>query len=78
MNARPPSAAASIYPHLKSGTPDVVERRQQGSIADALFPHLKPPAPKPSNPDRDSLLRNLRELRQRMEQRLARERAGQS
>jgi len=74
---RPPSAAASIYPHLNSAARGGFEqRREPVSVADAMFPHLKPPAPKPPNPDRDSLLRNLRELRQRIERKLARERAG--
>jgi hypothetical protein len=51
MQQIPKSAAAALYPHLKTGTPDVVERRQQpSSIANALYPDLapksKPPAPK--------------------------------
>jgi hypothetical protein len=46
MNERTPSsAAASLYPHLKTGTPEPVQRRQGGSIADAVFPHLKPKQP---------------------------------
>jgi hypothetical protein len=48
----PPSAAAALYPNLKSGTPDVVQQRQQPTLADALYPSLapkpKPPAPKPT------------------------------
>jgi hypothetical protein len=44
---RPPTAAAALYPGLKTGTPDVVGRRQQGTVADAMYPHLKPPPPKP-------------------------------
>jgi hypothetical protein len=63
MTQREPSAAAALFPHLKSGAPDVVERRREpSSIADAMFSHLKPPPPKPPNPYRESLLRNLREL----------------
>jgi hypothetical protein len=45
--ANPPSAAQSLYPHLKSGTPDVVQQRRQGSVADAMFPSLAP-KPKPA------------------------------
>jgi hypothetical protein len=37
---RPPSAAAALYPHLKAGTPDVVQQRQQGTVADAMYPAL--------------------------------------
>jgi hypothetical protein len=44
---RSPTAAGALYPHLKSCTPDVVQRRQQGSVADAMYLHLKPPQPKP-------------------------------
>jgi hypothetical protein len=45
-----PSAAQSIYPNLKSSTPDVVQRTQPVSIAAAMYPSLvpKPPAPAPS------------------------------
>ena len=50
MVDRPRSAAASLYPHLKSGTRDVVERRDQPtSVAAALYPDLVP-KPKPPNP----------------------------
>jgi hypothetical protein len=45
---RPPSAAASLYPHLKSGTRDVVQRRHEpASVADALYPRPKPPLKNP-------------------------------
>jgi len=44
---RPPAAAASIYPHLKSGTPDVVQQRQRGTVADAMYPRPKPPLKNP-------------------------------
>jgi hypothetical protein len=43
----PPSAAAALYPNLKSGTP---ERRLEGnqSIGEAMFPNLtRAPKPKP-------------------------------
>jgi hypothetical protein len=33
---RLPSAAAALYPHLKSGTPDVVQEGRRGSVADAM------------------------------------------
>ena len=48
MPDREPSAAGALYPNLKSGTPDVVDQRRQGTIADAMFPSLGPktkPAP---------------------------------
>jgi hypothetical protein len=45
---RPPTAAAALYPHLKSGTPDVVQRRSEpASVAAAMYPR---PRPKPKNP----------------------------
>jgi hypothetical protein len=43
---RPTSAAQSVYPHLKTGTPPVVEQRHAAaSAADAMFGHLRPPRP---------------------------------
>jgi hypothetical protein len=45
MAEREPSAAAALYGHLKVGTPDVVQRRPGGSVADAVYAHLKPPSP---------------------------------
>jgi hypothetical protein len=48
MTQRELSAAAALYGHLKSGAPEIVERRQQpNSIAAAMFPNLTPPQPKP-------------------------------
>jgi hypothetical protein len=45
---RPPSAAASIFPHLPSAARDVVERRRDpASVAAAMYAHLRP-QPKPS------------------------------
>jgi hypothetical protein len=44
---RLPSAAAALYPNLPTGTPDVVPQRQQGSVADAMYAHLRPPRPNP-------------------------------
>jgi hypothetical protein len=42
----PPTAAASLYPHLPH---DQVQRRQPAQLADAMFPSLvpKPPPPAP-------------------------------
>jgi hypothetical protein len=66
MSERPRSAAASLYPHLKSGTPEPMQQRERsGTVADAMYAHLRPPAPKPPNPWRDSLLKHLRELNAR-------------
>jgi hypothetical protein len=46
MTDRPPSAAASIYPHLKS-VERPIQRPSTVSVADAMFPKLaaKPPPP---------------------------------
>jgi hypothetical protein len=49
MTQREPSAAAALYGHLKTGTPDVVQRKRDSvSVADAVYGHLRPPQPKPS------------------------------
>jgi hypothetical protein len=34
----PPSAAAALYPHLRSGIPNEVEHQRKPNVADALFP----------------------------------------
>jgi hypothetical protein len=47
MTEQRKTAAAALYPNLPSGTPDVVQQRQQGTVADALYSHLRPPQPKP-------------------------------
>ena len=54
------SAASQIYPHLPQGTSSEVERKQpiQSNLATAMYPG---PKPKPTNPRRDLLLKNLRE-----------------
>jgi hypothetical protein len=41
--------AGSIWPHLPSGTPNEVQQHSGGSIADAVYGHLRPP-PKQLNP----------------------------
>jgi hypothetical protein len=71
---RPPSAAQALFPNLKTGTPDVVQQRHQGTVADAMYSHLKPPPSTPPNPYRDSLLKHLRELNRQ----LRRERGSRS
>jgi hypothetical protein len=43
----PKSAAASIYPHLKTGTPAPVQSAKP-TLANALYPSLAPQAPKPA------------------------------
>jgi hypothetical protein len=57
------TAAAALYPHLRS---QVSEPRQQprtgNPIAQAMWPSLAPKPLQPSNPYRDALLRNLREI----------------
>jgi hypothetical protein len=45
-----PQPDKGIWPHLPRGTPEPVQQRPGGSIADAVFPHLRPPPPKPPNP----------------------------
>ena len=44
----PKSAAQSIYPHLKSGTREPVQRQQPASVAQAMFPSLVPKPPQPA------------------------------
>jgi hypothetical protein len=45
---RPPSAAAALYPGLKTGTPDPVQRRERNeSVASAMYPRPKPPLKNP-------------------------------
>jgi hypothetical protein len=66
--AQQPTAAGAIFPHLKSSTPSIVERRHEpASVADAMYAHLKPPPPKPANAYRESLIRNLRETVARLQ-----------
>jgi hypothetical protein len=36
----PPSAAASLYPHLRQGTPSEVEQRRAPNVGDAMWPSL--------------------------------------
>jgi hypothetical protein len=65
------NAAGQIWPPLR--TDDGPPRQQQPAQTLAtLFP--KPQPKPPSNPDRESLLRHLRELNRRIDERLARER----
>jgi hypothetical protein len=67
----PNSAAGQIWPHLPSAARP--ERAQTGPrLADAMYPrpHPKPP----TNSDRESLLRGLRELNAKIDARMARER----
>jgi len=48
MPDREPSAAEALFGHLKSGTPEIVQQRQQpASVADAMYPR---PKPAPKNP----------------------------
>jgi hypothetical protein len=37
------NAAGQIWPHLPQGTPDEVEQRRTGSLADALYPRPQEP-----------------------------------
>jgi hypothetical protein len=69
----PPSAAASIYPHLKSDEPPKQAQRAQQSLSAAMWPSLGPQPKPPTNPHRESLLRHLREANAAIDARLARE-----
>ena len=70
MAQREPSAAEALFPHLPRGTPDVVQRPERNeSVAAAMWPSLVPKPPPPTNPYREILLRNLRELNARMRER---------
>jgi hypothetical protein len=66
-----PSAAGQIWPHLPQSPASEVERRQTRSsdLAKAMYPR---PKIKPTNPYRESLLRNLRELNARIRERRGR------
>lgn len=63
--AREPTLAEALYGTKQS---DEDERREpvQGSLATAMYPR---PKPTPTNPYRESLLRNLRELNARTRER---------
>ena len=47
MADREPSAAQALYGHLKSGAREPVERRQDGSLAEAMYQRPKPPLKNP-------------------------------
>ena len=42
-----PSAAQALYGHLPSASREPIERRQGGSIAEALYPRPEPPLRNP-------------------------------
>jgi len=47
-----PTAAAALYPHLKTGTPDVVQRpKRNENVAQAMWPSLAPRAQRRLSPD---------------------------
>jgi hypothetical protein len=60
-----PSAAGQIWPHLPSSARSEIEQRRASSLGEAMWPR---PKPKPPNPYRESLLRNLRETRMTIQQ----------
>jgi hypothetical protein len=70
--ASEPSAAQALYGHLKS-TERPTQPRPNNSLAEAMYSALVPKPPPPSSPDRDSLLRHLRQLNARIDARLKRE-----
>jgi hypothetical protein len=49
MVDRPTSAAQSIYPHLKAGTPEPAQRGTQSNLASTMYPAqpAQPAQPKP-------------------------------
>jgi hypothetical protein len=63
--------AAALYPHLAADRPAPREMpHQTNPLAARLYPGLVPKPPPPSNPWRDSLLRNLRELNAKHDKKL--------
>ena len=66
--AQQPTAASALYPHLKSGTPEPVQRQHghDNSIAQTMYP--RPPT-RPTNPHREALLRHLKEANANIEAR---------
>jgi hypothetical protein len=50
MTDRPPSAAASLYPHLPHAKEPVQPQRQQPRLAEALYPSLVPKPKPPADP----------------------------
>jgi hypothetical protein len=79
------TAAGQIWPHLPHDDGRVAKQSKR-TVADALWPSLSREAKAKEaaqarwdewrKRDRDSLLRNLRELNARIDARLARERGG--
>lgn len=59
----PPSAAASIYPHLPSDKPTEAQQPRASSLAQVMYPR---PKLKPSNRYDEILIKNLRELNARI------------
>jgi hypothetical protein len=64
--------AAAIWPHLAADRPAPREQpRQTSPLAAAMYPGLAAKSrPLPSNPQRDALLRNLRDLNAKIDARL--------
>jgi hypothetical protein len=44
MTQRESSAAQALFPHLRQGTPEIIQR-EQPTLANALYPSLAPPKP---------------------------------
>jgi len=80
---KPPSAAQALYGHLPSASREPVQQRTP-NIADAMWPSLSREAKAQEahrqrwdewcKRQRDNLLQGLRELNQKIDARLARER----
>jgi hypothetical protein len=69
-----PTAAQALFPHLPHRSDDVAKRQGSATVAEAMWPSLGQQPKPPSNPYRESLLRGLRELNQKIDARLLRER----
>ena len=64
-----PTAAEALYPNLKSDERSE-QQRPESSLAEAMYPR---PQVKPSNPQRELLLRHLKEANAAIDARLQRE-----
>jgi hypothetical protein len=58
--------ASAMYPHLADRSTPHERPRQRNSLAERIYPGLAPKPPPPSNPWRDSLRQNLRDLTDRL------------
>jgi hypothetical protein len=57
--------ARTLWPHLPRPKDDQPLPKPTSPLAASMYPRLAPPKPKPSNPYRDILLKNLKEINAR-------------